>query len=120
MILVAMTITVVVATVETVADTHQHGISVAKIFVGGFLATGMLLGLSYFLPEFAGGLAVVAMVTTLVDRGKTFSELVTKVTGAKALPGAGGNPNVPSVTGTGQYSTSGDPMNPPLQSKGPQ
>jgi len=87
MIIVAMTITVIVATVEAVVDKKQKHPSIAKIFVGGFIAGGILLGMSYFLPEFAGGLAVVAMVTTLVDRGQTLSDIVTKVTGKGALPG---------------------------------
>jgi hypothetical protein len=65
--------------------------TVASIMVGTFMSGALLLGLSYFLPEFAGGLAIVMLVTTVFERGKPFWDVVSQV--------LGGNPNQPSTLG---------------------
>jgi hypothetical protein len=89
-IIVSMTITGIVSLVEhlatpTTPNTPANtSLSVGSIMVGTFVATGLLLGMSYFLPEFASGLAIVAMTATLFDRGKPFWDIVSKVVGNSA------------------------------------
>lgn len=64
--------------------------SVATILVGTFVSGALLLGLSYFLPEFAGGLALVMLVTTIFERGTPFWTVVGQVTGKTSTAGAYG------------------------------
>ncbi len=55
--------------------------SIPTILVSTFLAGAILLAMSYFLPEFAGGLAVIALVVTIFERGKPFWDIVTTLSG---------------------------------------
>lgn len=80
-IVIAMTITVMVSLIENANAKNKSVTSgPGRIIIGGFIASTLLLGASYFLPEFASGLAIVAMVATVLDRGQPFWEVVTKVT----------------------------------------
>lgn len=98
-IVITMTITVMVALIEnlhngpslasptapgragitsgtTQAEVKANGVSNASIIVGGFVSGALLLGMSYFLPEFASGLSMVAMLATVLDRGKPFWDII--------------------------------------------
>lgn len=109
-IVITMTVTVVVALVEnlhigpslasptasgragissgtTKAEVKQQGVSNASIIVGGFVSGGILLAMSYFLPEFASGLSIVAMLATVLDRGKPFWDIISTT-----------SKNVPAIT----------------------
>ena len=68
---------------QTRPNTKVTG-NVGQVLVGSFVAGVLLLGMSYFLPEFATGLAVVTMTATVFSRGAIFWALVTKVTGAQS------------------------------------
>ena len=83
-IVVSMTIVVVVALIEQAhspagkKDNSQG--SFGSIIVGGFISGGLLLGMSYFLPEFASGLAITAMLVTILEKGKPFWDIAQSVT----------------------------------------
>jgi len=87
-IVVALSITVIVALVENahMADsdkTKKDAVPPSTIIVGGFVSGAILLGMSYFLPEFASGFAIVAMLSTLLERGKPFWDIIGSLTGTK-------------------------------------
>lgn len=106
-ILVAMTTVAVVTVVETIATNPQTQLPIASVFtrvaVGGFVATSLLLLLSYVLPEFAVGLAVVTAVGVVLTRGQPFWDAVNVVVGKPSLvPQSPLNPN--QFTATGSFS----------------
>lgn len=99
LILVAMTITVIVALVENAHKDSTKDKSYtppSTIIIGGFVSGAILLGLSYFIPEFASGLAIVAMVATVLEKGNPFWNIVLNLTGTP-LPKTGTN-NPPNIT----------------------
>lgn len=104
-IVIALVITSAVAIIELIANpptdigpnAPAHAPTVQSILVGVFIAGAILLAMSYFLPEFASGLALVAMTATVFERGKPFwltvSSLTTPAPVAPAAPPASTNPN---------------------------
>lgn len=81
-ILVAMTVVVMVAIVEKFKDNSIQN-SLIQIFVGAFVATTLLLLLSYVMPEFAVGLAAVAAVSMVLTNGQPFWDAINTVVGQK-------------------------------------
>src|SRR5215831_5953034 len=79
-ILMCMTVVVVAAFVERYSGVKETA-SVEEIIVGVFIATSLLLLLSYVQSEFAVGLAVITALTMVVAKGKPFWDAVGKVTG---------------------------------------
>lgn len=114
-IVIAMVTTGLVSLIEHVAQdgtpvaAGQPGrAGMAEIVVGTFVSTALLLGMSYFLPEFAGGLAVVALATTVLERGKPFWDVVGGAFGAKSTLGA----YTLAATGAGTTPAPGSPAAP--------
>lgn len=97
LILIAMTIAGGVTLIEEVGasaipgDKAPTNASVGSIVIGTFVAGALLLGMSYFIPEFASGLAIVVMTSTVFTRGKVFWDLITLVTGGKPAASTTGN-----------------------------
>ena len=104
-ILVMMTIVVVAVTVEKLSQSNEQAQATgyAKTFVAAAVATLLLEGLSYVLPEFAIGLSVVAVVTVIISKGKPFWSAIANVTGGNSA-----TPPIPTVgkTKTPQSNTS--------------
>ena len=71
-IIVCITGTVIVAIVEYYSGDKNITETPGKIFVGGFIAGGLLLGLGYLLPAYAAGLALVGLVATILVKGNPF------------------------------------------------
>lgn len=102
-IVISMTITGIVAIVEKIHDpgaSGDKGVPIPSIIVGTFVSGTILIGASYFAPEFASGLAVVAMIATVLERGKPFWELIGAVTG-KAPDISGGDSSSIVITPVG-------------------
>jgi hypothetical protein len=96
-IVLCLTATVLVAVIETVHDNKTGsatsvGDEIAHTLVGGFVAGALLLGMSYFLPEFASGLAIVALAATILDRGTSLGSTLTTITGKKSTSTTPTNP----------------------------
>lgn len=78
LIFVAMTVVVVAAFVERYSGVKETA-TVPQIFIGAFVATAILLMLSYFIPQFAVGLAVTAAVGMIVSKGEPFWSAINAV-----------------------------------------
>jgi hypothetical protein len=106
-ILVMMTIVIVAVTVEKLSQSNSQAQATgyAKTFVAAAVATLLLEGLSYVLPEFAIGLSVVAVVTVIISKGKPFWSAIANVTSGNSA-----TPPIPTVgktnTTTPQSNTS--------------
>lgn len=74
MILIFMVIMVVAVTIEKLANKSGATITggYVDIFVATFIITLILEGLSYILPEFAVGIAGVAVITVIFTKGEVF------------------------------------------------
>lgn len=85
-ILVMMSIVVVAVTVEKLSQSNAQAQATgyAKTFVAAAVATLLLEGLSYVLPEFAIGLAIVAVTSVVISKGQPFWSAVAKVTGGNS------------------------------------
>lgn len=96
LILVAITVIVIAAFVERYSGVKETA-SVPQIFIGAFVAGSILLLLSYFAPEFAVGLAVVAMVGMIIGRGQPFWDAINAVVGtSKSTPKTPATPTPPN------------------------
>lgn len=71
-ILVCIVVIISSSLVEKYSGDTAVTTSTATIFIGAFVAGLLLILLSYVLPEFAVGLAAVAVVTVLVSKGQPF------------------------------------------------
>lgn len=87
LILVSLTATGIVSLIEEVSG-KQKG-NAGTIIVGTFVSGAILLGMSYFVPEFASGLAIIVLAVTVLEKGKPFWDVV---------GGAVGHPITPNVT----------------------
>ena len=95
LILILMVVLVVAVTVEKLGGAKSSG-SFVSTFVGAFILGLMLEAISYILPEFAVGIALVAVVSVLLSKGQAFWEDIgTATSGKKAT-----NPLPPPVPGT--------------------
>lgn len=113
LILVSMTVVVVAAFVERYSGVQETA-SVEEIIVGVFIATSLLLLLSYVESQFAVGLAVITALTMVIAKGKPFWDAIGKVTGKpQATPKSPLSP-IPNVVypPTGQFSTQPLPQQP--------
>lgn len=88
LILVSLTATGIVSLIEEVSGKQKSG-SAATIIVGTFVSGAILLGMSYFVPEFASGLAIIVLAVTVLEKGKPFWDVVA---------GAVGHPITPNIT----------------------
>jgi hypothetical protein len=119
-IVVSMTMAMVITLVERfdqIVKGNAAVSSVPQIVIGTFIAGSLLLGMSYFVPEFAGGLAVVVIVVAAFEKGKPFWDVVTTATGGNKS--AGSTPSVPTAPVGSPVSPFGDvqpPMLAPLPS----
>lgn len=103
-IFVCMTVVVVAVFVERYSGEKQTA-SVEEIIVGVFIATSLLLLLSYVESQFAVGLAVITAITMIVAKGQPFWDAIAKVTGKpKATPAFPQSPISNTVSSTGTYS----------------
>jgi hypothetical protein len=82
LILTFMTVIVAAAFVERYSGKIKQTATVPQIFIGAFVATALLILLSYALPEFAVGLAATAMVAMLITKGQPFWDAINHVVGA--------------------------------------
>lgn len=93
LILVLMVIMVVTVTVE-----HLNGAQGATDYVtewvAAAIATALLLAISYVLPEFAVGLALVAVVTVVFTKGQVFWNAVSNLS---SVSGSNSTPSSASV-----------------------
>jgi hypothetical protein len=81
--------------------------------LGASVATIFLLATAQMNPKLAVDFSILIFAGAFLVYGGPF---FTHLQSATVNPGrVGGNPNVPSVVGTGPYRTSGDPANPPLR-----
>ena len=78
-VIMAMTVIVVAALVERYSGKVKETATVPDIFIGAFIGTLILLLLSYILPEFAVGLAVIAAVTMIVSKGAPFWDAINSI-----------------------------------------
>lgn len=103
-IIVSLSITVIVALIENAHNDPKTAspVNPPRIIVGGFVSGAILLGMSYFVPEFASGLAIVAMLTTILEKGKPFWDIIGSLTGhplpdtGPKTPSGGSTPSVPA------------------------
>lgn len=105
-IVITMTITGLVAIIENLnTGENLRRTNVSTIIVGTFISGGLLLGMSYALPEFASGLSIVAMLATVLDRGKPFWMAIETVSKNTPVISGGG----PAKTGSksGDLSSAG-------------
>lgn len=92
-IVICITITGIVAIIESLnTGPNERRAPVGTILVGTFISGGLLLGMSYFLPEFASGLSIVAMLATVLDRGKPFWMAIERTSTNTANITGGGPP----------------------------
>lgn len=99
LILISMTVVIVAAFVERYSGTKETA-TIPQIFIGAFVATALLLLLSYVLPEFAVGLAITTMVAMVITKGQPFWDAINKVfknTTPVTAPSAPSSPLVPPV-----------------------
>ena len=113
LILMMMSVVVVAAFVERYSGVKETA-TVEQIIVGAFIATALLLLLSYVNSEFAVGLAVVAALTMVVAKGQPFWDAIGKVTGKGPTPITPivKSPYVPQYPITGTYSPQPLPQQP--------
>lgn len=104
LILISMTMVIVAAFVERYSGTKETA-TIPQIFIGAFVATALLLLLSYVLPEFAVGLAVTAMVSMIVSKGQPFWDALNKVFKNPTTPITPSTPESPLVPPVGQPSS---------------
>jgi hypothetical protein len=97
-ILIMMTITAAAVVTEKLAGSSEVSASYIQIFIGLMVATMLLEAISYVIPEFASGLAVVAMITVIFTKGQIFWSAIAKVTGGTTTT----TTTSPSSTGTTQ------------------
>lgn len=84
LILVTTGATVVITTVGTL---NQKGeLPSAKVPLGAFIAGVMLEVLAEFEPQIAGGLAVIALITTVFVYGQPAFDALGEITNTKAGP----------------------------------
>jgi hypothetical protein len=62
------------------ADATSGTTRTADTVLGYFVATTLLLMLSYFLPKFAIGLALIALTSTILVRGAPFWTIIASLT----------------------------------------
>lgn len=103
-ILVMMTVTGTIAVVEKLAGVSQSAQSVGyiNIFVGVGVATLLLELLSYALPQFASGLAILAVLTMIVTKGAPFWNIVGTVVSGSGTSNAQNAASPPATVATMQ------------------
>lgn len=81
-IVMALVTTGGIAAVKNIAGVENVA-PIPTILIGVFVGGALLLALSYFLPEFASGLAVVALLTTALTQNATpFWSAIAKAVGS--------------------------------------
>jgi uncharacterized membrane protein YphA (DoxX/SURF4 family) len=70
-----MMIATAVTAVRVVARPDREARQLARVVIGGTLATGALLGLGIAAPAFAAGFAMLVMVTALLVHGVALASL---------------------------------------------
>lgn len=106
-ILMTMLVIVVAAFVERYSGATQETATVPEIFVGAFVGTALLLFLSYFMPEFAVGLAVVTMLAMIIAKGQPFWDAINKI-----FPKPAATPATPNAPTPGSNTASISPQKP--------
>lgn len=92
-IFVCMIVVVIAAFVERYSGVQETA-SAEEIIAGAFVATALLLLLSYVESAFAVGLAVITAIAMVIAKGKPFWDAISMVTG-KNVQAAPSPPTAP-------------------------
>lgn len=91
-IIIMMVALMIVTMIENAVE-PKPAVPNIGIILGTFVAGAILLMFSYFVPNFAVGLAAIALVATIFTRGRVFWDAISRVTGTAGTTATGATNN---------------------------